>query len=81
MTAIVDSSWLRPPNYDFIILDIGLPGMDGFQVAQEVRNAGIKTPVLMLTARDTTEMKVHGLDSGADDYLTKPLALPSYWPV
>jgi DNA-binding response OmpR family regulator len=59
---------------DFIILDIGLPGMDGFQVAREVRNAGIKTPVLMLTARDTTEMKVHGLDSGADDYLTKPFA-------
>ena len=55
--------------------------MDGFQVAQEVRNAGIKTPVLMLTARDTTEMKVHGLDSGADDYLTKPSHLPSYWPV
>ncbi len=59
---------------DLIILDIGLPGIDGFQVAREVRDAGIKTPVLMLTARDTTEMKVHGLDSGADDYLTKPFA-------
>ncbi len=64
----------KTSQHDFIILDIGLPGMDGFQVAQEVRNAGIKTPVLMLTARDTTEMKVHGLDSGADDYLTKPFA-------
>ena len=64
----------KTAQHDFIILDIGLPGIDGFEVAREVRNAGIKTPLLMLTARDTTEMKVHGLDSGADDYLTKPFA-------
>jgi len=59
---------------DFIILDIGLPGIDGFEVAREIRAAGVRSPVLMLTARDTTEMKVKGLDSGADDYLTKPFA-------
>ena len=59
---------------DFIILDVGLPGMDGFEVAREIRTAGVRSPVLMLTARDATEMKVKGLDSGADDYLTKPFA-------
>ena len=59
---------------DFIILDIGLPGIDGFEVAREIRSAGVRSPVLMLTARDATEMKVKGLDSGADDYLTKPFA-------
>jgi len=59
---------------DFIILDVGLPGIDGFEVAREIRGAGVRSPVLMLTARDATEMKVKGLDSGADDYLTKPFA-------
>jgi DNA-binding response OmpR family regulator len=59
---------------DFIILDVGLPGIDGFEVAREIRAAGVRSPVLMLTARDATEMKVKGLDSGADDYLTKPFA-------
>jgi DNA-binding response OmpR family regulator len=61
-------------RHDFIILDIGLPGRDGLEVARELRTAGLKTPLLMLTAHDTTEMKVKGLDSGADDYLTKPFA-------
>ena len=61
-------------RHDFIILDIGLPGRDGLEVARELRAAGLKTPLLMLTAHDTTEMKVKGLDSGADDYLTKPFA-------
>jgi DNA-binding response OmpR family regulator len=59
---------------DLIILDIGLPGIDGLEVARELRASGSKTPILVLTAHDTTEMKVKGLDSGADDYITKPFA-------
>ena len=59
-------------EYDAIILDIGLPSMDGVSVAKKLREEGIKTPILMLTARDTTGDKVTGLDSGADDYLVKP---------
>ncbi|SHF55846.1 two component transcriptional regulator, winged helix family [Caldanaerobius fijiensis DSM 17918] len=61
--------------YDVIILDIMLPGMDGIEVLKNLRNIGINTPVLMLTAKDATEDKVNGLDSGADDYLTKPFEL------
>jgi len=59
-------------SYDLVILDIMLPGVDGFEVLEQIRGRGLKVPVLMLTARDTTEDKVRGLDSGADDYLTKP---------
>ena len=58
--------------YDFIILDIMLPKMDGLSVLKEMRSADIKTPVLMLTAKGELRDKVHGLDSGADDYLPKP---------
>ena len=58
--------------YDFIILDIMLPKMDGLQVLKELRNEGIETPVLMLTARGEIGDKVTGLDCGADDYLPKP---------
>lgn len=61
-------------KFDVILLDVTLPGMDGFAVARALREALIKTPILMLTARDSTEMKVKGLDSGADDYVTKPFA-------
>ncbi|HXG91149.1 MAG TPA: response regulator transcription factor [Blastocatellia bacterium] len=61
-------------NYDLIILDITLPMMDGLEICQRLRNERISTPILLLTARDTVEMKVKGLDSGADDYLTKPFA-------
>jgi DNA-binding response OmpR family regulator len=61
-------------KHDIIILDIMLPGRDGFEVARELRATGVNTPILMLTAHDATEMKVKGLDSGADDYLTKPFA-------
>lgn len=61
-------------NHDLIILDLGLPGRDGLQVASDLREAGFKTPILILTAQDSTEMKVTGLDTGADDYLTKPFA-------
>jgi len=57
-----------------IVLDLGLPGLDGRQVCEQWRAGGIDTPVLMLTARDTVQDKVAGLRSGADDYLTKPFA-------
>ena len=60
--------------HDLIILDIQLPKMDGLQVLQEIRKQKVKTPVLLLTVRATIEDKVLGLDSGADDYLTKPFA-------
>ncbi|MBM2814897.1 MAG: two component transcriptional regulator, winged helix family [Ignavibacteria bacterium] len=59
-------------DYDVIILDIMLPGKDGMEVCREIRTEGIKTPILMLTALDSYENKIKGLDEGADDYLTKP---------
>ena len=59
-------------DYDLIILDIVLPGKNGFNVCRELRTNGLTVPVLMLTARDAVEDKVEGLDSGADDYLPKP---------
>ncbi len=58
--------------YDLIILDVMMPGMNGFQVAKNARTKGIKAPILMLTAKGEVDDKVTGLDSGADDYLTKP---------
>lgn len=61
-------------GYDVIVLDVRLPGMDGFAVCRALRQRGDKTPVLMLTARDTVDDRVAGLDSGADDYLVKPFA-------
>lgn len=61
-------------DYDLIILDILLPKRNGIEVLKEIRRKGIRTPVLLLTARDGVEDKVLGLDSGADDYLTKPFA-------
>jgi len=59
-------------EYDLVVLDVMLPRKNGLQVAAELRREGRHTPILMLTARDTTEDVVRGLDSGADDYLTKP---------
>ncbi|MBI1966511.1 MAG: response regulator transcription factor [Gemmatimonadetes bacterium] len=59
-------------EYDLVVLDVMLPKKTGLQVANELRREGRKTPILMLTARDTTEDVVRGLDAGADDYLTKP---------
>jgi len=61
-------------SYDLIILDVMMPKKDGIQVCRELRLKGVHTPVLMLTARDTVEEKVMGLDAGADDYLVKPFA-------
>jgi DNA-binding response OmpR family regulator len=60
--------------FDAIVLDVMLPGRDGLQVLARIRERGIKTPVLVLTARDTLADRVKGLDSGADDYLVKPFA-------
>ncbi len=61
-------------GYDGVILDIMMPGMDGLEVLRALRNAGIRTPVLLLTARGDVEDRVNGLDAGADDYLPKPFA-------
>lgn len=65
----------RTPVYDAIILDIMLPGKDGISICRDLRNGHIKTPILMLTARDALSDRVQGLDSGADDYLVKPFEL------
>jgi two-component system copper resistance phosphate regulon response regulator CusR len=62
-------------DYDVIVLDVGLPGAGGLDVCRRLRARGARTPVLMLTARDAVADRVAGLDSGADDYLTKPFAL------
>lgn len=61
-------------DYALLILDVMLPGRDGWQILQAVRAAGLDTPVLFLTARDAVEDRVHGLELGADDYLVKPFA-------
>ncbi len=61
-------------EYDAILLDVMLPGGDGFQVCRQLRRQGVWSPVLMLTARDGVEDRVAGLDTGADDYLTKPFS-------
>ena len=58
--------------YDLMVLDVMLPGLNGFQVAQKLRAAGVTTPILMLTAKSDLSDRVHGLDCGADYYLTKP---------
>ncbi|NJL40355.1 MAG: response regulator transcription factor [Leptolyngbyaceae cyanobacterium RM2_2_4] len=63
-------------DYDALILDIMLPKMDGLQLLRKLRNEGITTPVLLLTARDEVDDRVQGLDAGADDYLAKPFAFP-----
>lgn len=63
---------LESDIYDIIILDVMLPGMNGFEIAKKARQQGIRTPILMLTAKGELDDKVTGLDSGADDYLTKP---------
>lgn len=59
-------------TYDIVILDVMIPGRDGFEVCRELRKSGQRIPILMLTARDAVEDRIKGLDHGADDYLTKP---------
>ena len=61
-------------EYDVVVLDVMLPGRDGFEICRELRGLGRWTPVLMLTARDAVEDRIRGLDAGADDYLVKPFA-------
>ena len=67
--------WLATENdYDLVVLDVGLPDLDGLEVLARLRSAGRWTPVLLLTARDRVHDRVDGLDAGADDYLVKPFA-------
>src|SRR2546425_1395036 len=65
---------INPEQFDVILLDVMLPGRDGLQILTSIRKHGVDTPVLLLTARDTLEDRVAGLNSGADDYLVKPFA-------
>jgi two-component system, OmpR family, response regulator len=70
-----DALWMaQAHDYDAIVLDVMLPGLDGFETCRQLREGGISAPVLMLTARDSVEDRVAGLDTGADDYLVKPFA-------
>jgi DNA-binding response OmpR family regulator len=66
---------LADTRHDAVVLDVAMPGIDGLQVCRRLRDAGDRTPVLMLTARDAVDDRVAGLDAGADDYLVKPFAL------
>jgi two-component system, OmpR family, response regulator len=71
-----DALWMAgATDYDAIVLDVLLPGIDGFEVCRRLRADGVHAPVLMLTARDAVDDRVRGLDTGADDYLTKPFSL------
>ena len=70
-----DALWMAEAHpYDAIVLDVMLPGLNGFETCRRLRQAGIWVPVLMLTARDAVDDRVAGLDAGADDYLTKPFS-------
>ena len=70
-----DAIWMADAvSYDAILLDVMLPGADGFEVCRRLRERGVWSPVLMLTARDAVEDRVAGLDAGADDYLQKPFS-------
>ena len=72
-----DGLWkARETAHDVIILDVMLPGLDGYQVCRQLRDQGLWTPILMLTAMDDDLDQAEGLDSGADDYLAKPFAYP-----
>jgi two-component system OmpR family response regulator len=66
--------FMNQSDYDLVILDIGLPDKNGLEICRSMREKGIMTPIIMLTAKDTVEDKVAGLDSGADDYLVKPFS-------
>jgi two-component system, OmpR family, response regulator len=70
-----DALWMaEATEYDAIVLDVMLPGVDGFEVCRRLRDEGVWTPILMLTARDAVQDRVAGLDVGADDYLIKPFS-------
>jgi len=65
---------VRAGTFDVIVLDVMLPGLDGFSIVRQVRQKGVGTPILLLTARDAPDDVITGLDAGADDYLTKPFS-------
>ena len=67
--------YIHAGNYDGLILDIMMPGMSGLEVLKKIRQEGVRTPVLLLTARSEIEDRIEGLDAGADDYLPKPFAM------
>jgi two-component system OmpR family response regulator len=70
-----DALWMAAANpYDAVVLDVMLPGIDGFETCRRLRAEGVWAPVLLLTARDSVEDRVAGLDGGADDYMTKPFS-------
>jgi len=70
-----DALWMAAANeYDAVVLDVMLPGIDGLETCRRLRERGVWVPILMLTARDAIEDRVAGLDSGADDYVTKPFS-------
>ncbi len=70
-----EALWMAKANpYDAILLDVMLPGADGFEICRRLREIGVWSPVLMLTARDAVDDRVSGLDAGADDYLAKPFS-------
>jgi two-component system, OmpR family, response regulator len=70
-----DAVWMAgATEYDVVVLDVMLPGIDGFEVCRRLREQGVWSPVLMLTARDAVEDRIAGLDTGADDYLNKPFS-------
>src|SRR5829696_1090846 len=71
-----DAIWMAGSSeFDAVVLDVMLPGVDGFETCRRLREDGVWAPVIMLTARDSVEDRVKGLDQGADDYLTKPFSL------
>lgn len=75
----VDATWMATENrYDCIVLDVMLPGSDGFEVCRELRGREVWSPILMLTARDAVSDRVRGLDAGADDYLVKPFSFEEF---
>ncbi len=74
-TGVVDAVCNLQENFDAIILDLGLPGLDGMEALRKIRAKSITTPVIILTARDTLTDRVNGLDAGSDDYMTKPFEL------
>jgi two-component system OmpR family response regulator len=68
-----DALWMASATrYDVIVLDLMLPGIDGFETCRQLRERGVRTPILMLTARDAVDYRIAGLELGADDYMTKP---------
>src|SRR6266853_2541076 len=77
-TGLQADNSLRLTSYELVVLDVGLPGIDGFEVLRRLRSRRSKANVLVLTARDGVEDRVRGLDLGADDYMTKPFSVSEF---